>query len=198
MVAALKLPDLLTVGAFLAWDAPAGQRWQLVDGVPQAMAPPGTAHAAIQSEVDRLLGNHLLAQGSHCTVMSTPGVIPRVQADTNMRVPDLAVTCAPVLPGEAALREPILLIEILSPSNRAETWTNVWSYATIPSVREILILQSTAIGADLLRRNADGTWPDRSLAIEQGDLTLDSIGYTVPIAAFYRTTWLGEAAQAGS
>jgi hypothetical protein len=39
----------------------------------------------------------------------------------------------------------------------------------------------------------DGSWPERPQAIDQGDLTLDSIGYTGPIAAFYRTTWLHEA-----
>jgi Uma2 family endonuclease len=115
-----------------------------------------------------------------------------------MRVPDLAVTCSPSLPGDHALRDPVLLIEILSPSNRAETWTNVWSYTTIPSVREILVLHSTSIGADLLRRGSDGTWPERPQAIEQDDLTLDSIGYTGPIAVFYRSTWLNEATRARS
>jgi len=115
-----------------------------------------------------------------------------------MRVPDLAVTCSPALPGDNALRDPVLLIEILSPSNRAETWTNVWSYTTIPSVREILVLRSTSVGADLLRRGPDSTWPERPQAIEQDDLVLDSIGYTGPIAAFYRSTWLNEATRARS
>jgi hypothetical protein len=68
-----------------------------------------------------------------------------------MRIPDLAVTCSPPLPGDNALRDPVLLIEILSLSNRAETWTNVWGFTTIQSVREILVLHSTAIDADLLR-----------------------------------------------
>ncbi len=87
----------------------------------------------------------------------------------------------------------MLLIEILSPSTRTETWTNVWSYTTIPSVREILVLHSARIGADLLRRNLDGTWPERPQAIEQDDLTLESITYKGPIAEFYRATWLHHA-----
>jgi Uma2 family endonuclease len=195
MVAALKIPDFLTVDAFLAWDTPMGQHWQLIDGVPQAMALASPTHALIQSEVARLIGNHLIATGSPCSIAITPGVIPRVQSDVNMRIPDLGVTCTPALPTDNALRDPVLLIEILSPSNRAETWTNVWSYTTIPSVREILILQSTRVGADLLRRNADGTWPERPQVIEQDNLNLDSIGYTGPIAAFYRSTWLNETSQ---
>jgi Uma2 family endonuclease len=195
MVAALKIPDFLTVDAFLAWDAPMGQLWQLIDGMPQAMAPASPTHGLIQAEVAALIGNHLVATGSTCFVAVNTGVTPRVQSDINMRIPDLAVTCSPALPTDSALRDPVLLIEILSPSNRAETWTNVWSYTTMPSVRDILVLHSTRIGADLLRRDADGMWPERPQAIDQDNLILDSIGYTGPIAAFYRSTWLNEANQ---
>jgi len=41
-----------------------------------------------------------------------------------------------------------------------------------------------------LRRDADGTWPERPLAIESSAVVLDSIDYSGPIAAFYRSTWL--------
>jgi len=100
------------------------------------------------------------------------------------------VTRTPIRPDDPALRDPELIIEILSPSNRAETWSNVWSYTTIPSVREILVLSSTAISADLLRRGADGLWPERPEAVTTGDLTLQAIDYTGPLSAFYRGTWL--------
>ena len=39
MSTALSLPTDLTVDAFLAWNAPMGSHWQLVDGTPQAMDP---------------------------------------------------------------------------------------------------------------------------------------------------------------
>ena len=193
MSTALQLPDFLTVDGFLGWDAPMGPLWQLVDGTPQAMAPASPTHAAIQAKAAALIDSHLTSKGSACFVVAAPGVIPRVQSDINMRIPDLAVTCSPALPGDKALREPVLVIEVLSPSNRAETWSNVWSYTTIPSVQEILVLHSAAIGADLLRRGADGSWPERPLAVEEGELTLNSIGFIGPIAAFYRNTWLHQA-----
>ena len=194
-MAVATLPEILTVDAFVGWEAPMGQLWQLVDGVPQAMVPPSPTHAAIQGEVAALLRIHLTSIGSPGFIIIAPGVVPRVQSDINMRIPDLAVTCPPAFSGDNAIRNPVLLIEILSPSNRAETWTNVWSYTTIPSVRGISVMHSTSIGADLLRRGADGTWPERPQAIDQGDLVLDSIGFIGPIAAFYRTRWLNVAAQ---
>jgi Uma2 family endonuclease len=120
---------------------------------------------------------------------AAPGVIPHVQASTNVRIPYLAVTCSGYDTEESALADPVLLIEILSPSNQAETWANVWAYTTIPSVREILVLKTASIGAELLRRNPDGSWPSQPLSIA-GDLTLESICFCVPLAAVYRTTRL--------
>jgi Uma2 family endonuclease len=190
MTAAAKIPVRMTVAEFLAWSPPSEQLWQLVDGEPQAMAPASRTHGAIQSELGRLIGNALAERGSPCTVITTPGVIPHVQAQTNIRIPDLAVSCSPYGEEEQALTGPVLLIEILSPNNQAETYANVWAYTTIPSVQEILILKTAAIGAELLRRAPDGTWPRTPLVFETGDLTLESIGFSMPLAAAYRTTRL--------
>ena len=193
MVAALKIPVRMSVDEFLAWTPSDHQFWQLVDGEPQAMAPPNRTHGAIQGELISLIRNHLMERGSPCSVIDTPGIIPRVQSDTNIRVPDLAVTCSGYQAEETAISDPVLVVEILSPSNQAETWRNVWAYTTIPSVQEILIVRTAAIGAELLRRNPDGTWPERPLAIEQGELTLDSIDFRAPLTALYRTTRLARA-----
>jgi hypothetical protein len=83
-----------------------------------------------------------------------------------------------------------LIVEILSPSNVAETWANVWAYTTIPSVREIVVLRTVSIGAELLRRRPEGSWPSTPEAIEAGDLILESIGFQAPLTALYRTTRL--------
>ena len=90
--------------------------------------------------------------------MTEPGIVPRVRANRNYRVPDLGVTCAPPS-HDLMVSEPIVLIEILSPSNEADTRANIWAYTTVPSVREILAIRSTRIEAELLVRGADGTWP---------------------------------------
>jgi Uma2 family endonuclease len=112
-----------------------------------------------------------------------------------MRVPDLAVTCSPVEAGQIALPDPLLIVEILSPSNEADTWENVWTYVSIPSVQEVLVLRSASIAADLLHRRADGTWPEEPLQIGSDDtLHLDCIGLTVPLAEVYRRTYLARGA----
>jgi Uma2 family endonuclease len=188
MSALPKIPVRMTVAEFFAWNPPSPQLWQLVDGEPQAMAPANRTHGAIQAQLSHLIASHLQDRGGPCSVVTTPGVIPRVQSETNVRIPDLAVTCSGYDAEESALTDPVLLIEILSPSNQAETWANVWAYTTIPSVQEILVLKTASIGAELLRRNPDASWPSQPLSIETGDLTLESIRFNFPLAAAYRTT----------
>jgi Uma2 family endonuclease len=193
MVALRKsVPTRMTLDEFIAWNPgdPSVRTWQLIDGEPVAMAPGSDAHGAIQSEIARLLGNHLLGQGSQCRVVTEPGIVPRVRADWNYRVPDLGVTCAPPS-NDLMLPEPALPIEILSPSNEAETRANIWAYTTVPSVKEILAIRSTRIEAELLIRDPDGMWPPEPMIIgPNGDVSLPSIGFAAPLAALYRTTAL--------
>jgi len=178
----------MTVAEFLGWNPQDGDRWELIDGTPQAMAPASPRHRAIQNEAGRLIGNHLAESRPACRVITEPGIQPKVRANLNVRVPDLAVTSAEWDPDERLLQKPSVVVEILLPSNKADTWANVWSYVTIPSVVDILVLHTAQVRADLLRREADGTWPDNPVSLKLGDaVTLESIDFTAPLAAFYRT-----------
>ena len=190
MVALAKIPVYMSVEEFLAWEPGDGQAWQLVDGVPQATAPAGRTHGTLQGELGSLIRNHLRHQDSPCTLVVAPGFVPHVLSSHNMRVPDLAVTCSEYEAEEAGITDPVLIVEILSPSNQAETWANVWAYTTIPSVQEIVVLNTVSIGAELLRRAPDGTWPRQPQTVTQGDLMLDSIGLRTPFADLYRSTRL--------
>ena len=183
----------MTVAEFQDWQPPADlaqRRWELVDGEPGCMSPPSIDHGAIQNELGRLLGNWLAANRPDCRVIITPGVVPRIRSDVNERIPDLAVICGPIRPART-LDNPMLLIEILSPSNEAKTRANVWAYASIPSVRDIVLISSTSVSAEIFQRNADGTWPPDPLFLRGGaELGFESIGMTIPLQAAYRTSSL--------
>jgi len=123
---ALRKPDRMTVAQFHDWqpDRHADRRWQLVDGNPVCMAPASENLGRIQAEAAFLLTAHLRSSRPGCAVVVAPGVVPRISAVTNERVPDIGVTCtAPA--GSHAMVDPVLLIEILSPSNEAITRENV-------------------------------------------------------------------------
>ena len=106
MTALPKIPVRMTVAEFLAWNPPSTQLRQLLDGEPQAMAPANRTHGAIQNELGSLFRNHLAERSSPCSVVTAPGAIPRVQSETNLRIPDLAVTCSGYDSEESALADP--------------------------------------------------------------------------------------------
>ena len=190
MSAAVQAPSHMSVQEFLAWNPGDGQAWQLIDGVPHAMAPASVTHGMLQAELGSLIRNHLRASGSPCRLVTAPGIVPRVQARRNMRVPDLAVACSGLQSDEAGLSAPVLVIEILSPSNEAETWANVWAYTTVPSVREIVVLHSQTIAADILRRQPDGGWPAEPESVTEGDILLESVGFQAVLGDIYAGTRL--------
>ena len=187
-----RKPPTMTVADFLDWGGDgSGRKFQLVDGELRAMSPGSVTHGRIQMTLGRLIGNHLVEKRGPCQVVSEPAVATRVRANINMRVPDLGVTCTPDAPGQQTLPDPILLIEILSPGNATDTWDNVWSYTTIPSVREIAVVHSTRVLVELLRRGADGSWPEEPEEIgSQGILRLESIGFACALADVYAQTHL--------
>lgn len=183
-MSAAPLPHTMTVAEFLDWPTPDGStRWELVDGSPVAMAPASDRHATIHAEAARLIGNHLAQHRPDCRVLIEPGV---QSDDHNLRIPDLVVNCAPIDP-TTRLSTPLLIVEILSPSNWRKTWDNVLRYTATHGVAEILVLHQDRVMAELMRRGTDGAWNEHLLLIDGDVVELTSVGFTAPLAAFYRS-----------
>jgi Uma2 family endonuclease len=177
MVVLAKVPVWMSVEEFLNWDSHDALKYELVDGEPHAMAPANRTHGMSSGPVGHADQQPSGSRRARLQLGCRTRVVPRLLPDHNVRVPDLAVTCAPYQTEEAVLTDPVLLIEILSPSNQAKTWTNVWAYTSIPSVREILILRADRIAAELLRRSPQGEWPERPVASTEGEVVLESIAF---------------------
>jgi len=194
MVGALRKPPppVVTTAEFFAWPGDgSGRRYQLVDGEVRAISTGTTTRGLIQARLAYLIANQLEASTSPCHAIIRPCIAPRVRASLNLRLPALGITAARDERGQYILPDPIVLIEILSPGNASDTWDNVWSYTTIPSVREIVVVHSTRVFAELLRRDADGNWPAEPEEIgPDGTLRLDSIGFACPLPAVYAQTHL--------
>src|SRR6185312_11275035 len=121
-----------------------GARWQLRDGEPEMMAPASDRHGSVQSRLAYLVIAHIDATDRPCRIVINPGVVPAERSADNCLVPDLGVTCTPPT-GAHLMEHPLVLIEILSPTNVSRTRANVRAYRTIPEVMEIVVVHSTAI-----------------------------------------------------
>ena len=183
--------DPVTAAEFLAWPGDGtGRRYQLVDGEVRAISIGTTTRGLIQATVASLVAGHLDAGASSCCAVIRPCISPRVRASLNVRCPAFGVSATRDEPGAYILQEPLLLFEIVS-DDTADAWRNVWSYTTIPSVREIVVVHSARIFAELLRRDAEGDWPAEPGEIDtDGTLRLDSIGFACPLRAAYAQTHL--------
>lgn len=187
---ARKLPDLITVEEFLARpNDGTGRVVELVEGELRLQEHASDGHGTIQSQVVYLLTAHLNATRPQCRVVTAPGVQPRFRASWNYRVPEIAVTCVAHDPAVRRTPDPLIIVEVLSPSNASDTWDNVRLFMTLPSVVEILALDSERIGGHVLRRDAAGAWPPEPAELCEGDtVRLDAIGLAFPLVEAYRGT----------
>ena len=191
MAARAKKPKHMTVEEFLDWGGGGHVgKLELVDGIVRALSPASATHSVLQGNLVTLIQNHLRKKRLPCHVAPEAPVVPRLRSRNNARAPDFAVSCAP--PSQSKVFEdPILLIEVLSLGNAEETWESVRAYGTIPTVREIAVVESESVGAALFRKDAEGAWSvDGEDIAAGGTLKLHSIGLEIPLAELYRDTYL--------
>jgi Uma2 family endonuclease len=174
-------PKRMTLAEFLEWDDGTDRRYELLDGMPVMMAPTLEAHG----ELAVALGAEIRARlKPPCRVLSEAGIVIPERANTYY-VADLAVTCAPREPGRRMVIEPVLIVEVLSPStSQVDRWRKVADYRTLPSVREILVLFSDERRVEVQRRTPDG-WRVEDL-IGQAEIVLSCCDTQIPLNAVYR------------
>ncbi len=181
----------MTVDEFFAWDGGGHVgKLELVNGRVRAMAPASEAHSSIQLNIGIAIGVHLKATGSKCRAGTEAPVIPPMLQKVNARAPDIAVTCSPPSPNKV-FENPILIVEVLSPSNAKESWETISAIAALTSMKEILVVESTEVLAKVFTRDATGAWPsDPVTAFAGGTVHLSSLGLDIPVADIYEGTLL--------
>ena len=79
----------------------------------------------------------------------------------------------------------MLIVEILSPStDRDDVFIKLPSYQRIPSLREILYVETGRVGATVYRRH-EASWHTIALAASDR-LQLETVGLDIPLARLYR------------
>src|SRR5918996_551482 len=174
-------PKRMTLAEFLEWDDGSDRRYQLLDGVPVMMAPSLEAHGELALALGAEIRTRLKPP---CRVISEAGIVIPDRADTYY-IADLAVTCAPREPGRRMVVEPVLVVEVLSPStSQVDRWRKVADYRTLSSVQEILVAFSDERRVEVQRRTPDG-WRVEDL-IGRAEISLACCNAPLPLDAVYR------------
>ena len=173
----------MTLAEFLRWEDGTDTRYELLGGCPVAMAPPAIAHGILALRLGARIDAALRSR-SPCFGQSEAGIARPDRNDT-CYIADLAVTCTPPERGQQLLQDPLLIVEILSPGTALyDRQTKVSDYRRIPSVQEILLIDSTSIFAEVLRREGD-RWITEIVRGPQAILSLASIELTAAMSELY-------------
>jgi len=171
----------MTIDEFLAWaDRDPETKYELVYGQPRAMAPVSQRHSRLAGRLAVEIGRRLRPP---CEVL-VETAIEREDRNDRFYEADLAVTCAPHRPDQQSTPNPALIVEILSDSTAEhDRGTKVPDYMQIPSVQEILLVDSRAARVQLWRR--DGRrWIVEDFT-DTATLPLASVGIDLPLPALY-------------
>ncbi|MBX3249589.1 MAG: Uma2 family endonuclease [Myxococcales bacterium] len=178
--------SLFTFREYLEVEAASPIRHEFLDGVVYAMAGGSPEHAGIAANLIRLLGNAL--ETRPCRVFTADLRIRCLESGL-ATYPDLSVVCGRVqldpedARGHTAVN-PVLLVEVLSPSTEAyDRGDKLAHYKRIPSVREVALVAHDDRRVDLWRRTTSG-WTQ--LVFREGDsVELESVGCSVAVLDVY-------------
>lgn len=169
----------MTSDEFIAWamEQPGGQRFELVAGEVVGMAPERSSHALMKFHIARRLAESVERQGLPCQVYPD-GMAVEVD-DATTYEPDALVRCGSPLPDNAVkLNDPVIVVEVLSPSTRArDAGAKLADYFRLPSVRHYLIVRTEDRAIIHHARGSDGTILTR--IVRDGPLHLDPPGLVV-------------------
>lgn len=131
----------MTVPDFLAWwqDQEDAARFELVDGIVFAMGRDRIRHNIAKMRAVSALRDAIAAASVDCQAfVDGIGVSPD---DKTYRLPDAAVNCGPVNPDDYILPNPVVVVEVVSPSSEErDVHAKLRDYFAVPSIAHYLIV----------------------------------------------------------
>src|SRR5262249_35175054 len=121
----------MTLSEFLRWEDGTDTRYELLAGVPVAMARPAVAHGVLALRLGARIDTTLRSR-PQCLGQSEAGIV-RPDRDDTYYIADIAVTCSLTRRGDQLISDPVLIVEILSPGTAMfDRQTKVADYRRIP------------------------------------------------------------------
>lgn len=176
----------MTADEFLLWAEGKEGRWELHDGAPVMMSPERLLHIRTKARVLFALEDAVRRAKLPCEVF-VDGVSVRIDAEA-IFVPDATVVCGPRRPDDAiAIADPIIVVEVLSPSTASiDHGRKLSGYFSLKSVEHYLILDPERRVVIHHKRGASEAIETRVLT--NGFAKLDPPGVDVAVEAMFPET----------
>jgi Uma2 family endonuclease len=178
-----KLKLKTSVAEYLESEKTSLERREYVDGAIYQMAGASDNHARIVADILVALSIHL--RGSKCEPFAND-----IKVRVSQKIyyyPDVLVSCEENPEDSHFRNEPILIVEVASPSTaRTDRSEKLLYYLQVPSLQEYVVVDQQKMNVEIHRRESDGGWatyyydePDEAVAFEAVNLTL-------PLTEIYR------------
>jgi Uma2 family endonuclease len=181
----------MTLEEFLGWAERQEVPYELVDGVPVPKYPDdGTPYAMAGGSVDHhtIIGNCTAAVRSRRPAGCRVGPDARIALMSGgSRIPDLVTTCSPHEKGAKLVADPVLIVEVLSPTTvNIDKGEKFDDYKAIDSLREVWFVDSTRRWLTLARRVPEGWLLTEH--ISGGAFRSEALGSEVALDELYADT----------
>lgn len=181
--------EYMSLGDFeeLLADKPSHEKWELIGGrVVRMMVGARWEHNFIIQNVSSAIRDRLRSTGSSCRTLTETFYLKDEKLDVAM-LPDVIVQCGPLPPGATSIKNPTVLIEVLSAGSQARDKLAKWhAYQRIETLKHYVLISQDRAHVETFDRH-DGEW--RGLQIIDGvdaSLPLQAISIDIPLSEIYR------------
>ncbi|MDX2040097.1 MAG: Uma2 family endonuclease [Acidobacteriota bacterium] len=176
-----------TLEEYLELDKNSEERYEYFDGEVLAMAGGSANHTRLGFDVGVVFSQKL--KGRNCEVFNSDMRV-KVPAALPYRYPDVSVACGGAviedLNGQEMLVNPVLIVEVLSPSTAAYDLKDKFTaYQSIESFREYLIVSQDRPHVVQHIRQSEGRWLRIDFIGLDAEVTLESINVTLSLSEIY-------------
>ena len=170
-----------TVAEFFTWQERQDKRYELVGGFPlEMMTGASNRHDDIVVNILVNLGEKL--RGKPCRPFTADGSVETLPGQ--IRRPDIGVDCGERDPAGYRAAQPVVLIEVMSPSTRNfDRYRKIGEYQTLATVRHIVFVESGRPMARLWSRQTG--WHEQAIEGLAASVPLEAIGIMLEMAAIY-------------
>jgi Uma2 family endonuclease len=178
-----KLKTKISVEDYLEGEKFSRTKHEYVEGELYAMAGTSNNHSRISVNLTTALATHL--RDSACEPFAGE---TKVRAAINVfYYPDVLVSCEESEEDPYFRNNPILVIEITSPSTEhIDRREKLFAYQRIASVQEYAVVDQHRMNVELHRRQPDGRWITYFFDASDDEIEFQSVDLTLPITEIYR------------
>jgi Uma2 family endonuclease len=162
------------------WEAQQSDRYEFIDGMVIMRVGASAAHTIVKGNVFGALAGRLRDTLYRAL---TDGL--KVVTPAQAHYPDVAVIGGPIEPFEDRIREPVVIVEVLSRSSAARDRGAKWvGYGELPSLQHYVLIAQDHTRVEVFTRNAEG-WSLTLYAPPLAAVPLAAIGVELALDEIY-------------